>query len=115
MKTSVLIVLTVLFHSKRYAACPAIAKLSGFVRSLDEIFGCFTIECSRVSSNCLGKVVEFLNHYEREAMKTIKTPLVDHTFEGIVKQTWYREYVKVMDDILLSDMIDAAKFMDIGE
>jgi hypothetical protein len=68
-----------------------------------------------VSSNCLGKVVEFLNHYEREAMKTIKTPLVDHTFEGVVKQTWYREYVQVMDDILLSDMIDAAKFMDIGE
>ena len=47
-------------------------------------------------------------------MKKINTPLIDHTFEGVVKQQWYRDYVEV-DDLLLSEMLAAANFMDIGE
>lgn len=68
----------------------------------------------RVSSNCLAKVVEFLNHHEREPMKKIVTPLIDHTLEGVVKQQWYRDYVEV-DDLLLSEMYAAANYMIIGE
>ncbi|KAL7502472.1 hypothetical protein ACHAXN_000648 [Cyclotella atomus] len=47
-------------------------------------------------------------------MKKINTPLIDHTFEGVVKQQWYRDYVEV-DDLLLSEMLAAADFMDIGD
>ena len=72
------------------------------------------VECSRVASNCLAKVVEFLNHHDHEPMKMIYTPLIDHTFEGVVKQQWYRDYVEV-DGLLLSEMFAAADFMNIGE
>ena len=92
------------------------AKLSKLVCEFDEIYDFeeakFT--CKKVSSNCLAKVVEFLNHYEREPMKTIATPLIDHTFEGVVKQKWYRDYVK-LDGQLLSQLLNAAHYMDIGE
>lgn len=47
-------------------------------------------------------------------MKKINTPLIDHTFEGVVKQQWYRDYVEVNDQ-LLSEMYAAADFMNIGE
>ena len=91
------------------------ASLSKYVRDIDEAYESETsVNCSRVSSNCLAKVVEFLNHHEREPMKKINTPLIDHTFEGVVKQQWYRDYVEV-DDLLLSEMFAAADFMDIGE
>ena len=72
------------------------------------------VECSRVAPNCLAKVVEFLNHHDHEPMKKIYTPLIDHTFEGVVKQQWYRDYVEVNDQ-LLSEMYAAADFMYISE
>ena len=56
----------------------------------------------------------YQHHHEQEPMKKINTPLIDHTFEGVVKQQWYRDYVEV-DDLLLSEMLAAADFMDIGE
>lgn len=86
------------------------------VCEFDELYelGEASIPCSRVSTKCLAKVVEFLNHHEREPMKKITTPLIDHTFEGVVQQQWYRDYVQV-DDLQLSELIAAANFMDIGE
>ena len=89
--------------------------MSKYVRDIDEAYESETsVNCSRVSSNCLAKVVEFLNHHKKEPMKKITTPLIDHTFEGVVKQQWYRDYVQV-DDLLLSEMLAAANFMGIGE
>lgn len=89
--------------------------MSEYVCTFDETFKSEpSVLCSRVSSNVLAKVVEFLNHHEREPMKKIDTPLIDHTFEGVVKQQWYRDYVEV-DDLLLSEMFAAADFMNIGE
>lgn len=103
-------------YSERFDTRPGKASLSKYVCTLfDEMFESQpSVHCSRVSSNCLAKVVEFLNHHEREPMKKINTPLIDHTFEGVVKQQWYRDYVEV-DDLLLSEMLAAADFMDIGE
>ena len=68
-----------------------------------------SVKCSKVASNCLAKVVEFLNHHDHEPMKKINTPLIDHTFEGVVKQQWYRDYVEVYDQ-LLSEMYASADF-----
>ena len=66
----------------------------------------------KVESECLEKVVEFLKHYEHEPLKEIKTPLEDNTFEGVVKQEWYRNFVQV-DDPMLFDLVTAANFMAI--
>lgn len=107
--------LLIYLYSERFDTLPWKASLSKYVCTFDETFESEpSVPCSRVSSNVLAKVVEFLTHHEREPMKKINTPLIDHTFEGVVKQQWYRDYVEV-DDLLLSEMLAAADFMDIGE
>ena len=72
------------------------------------------IQILKVESECLAKVVEFLNHYETEPLDEITTPLTDNTFEGNVKQEWYREFVTV-DNPMLFDLVTAANFMAIRE
>ncbi|KAL7517288.1 hypothetical protein ACHAWX_002219 [Stephanocyclus meneghinianus] len=67
----------------------------------------------KVESECLKKVVEFLKHYEQEPLKEIKTPLEDNTFEGVVKQEWYRNFVLEVDNPMLFDLVTAANFMAI--
>jgi hypothetical protein len=41
------------------------------------------VDCLRVEGNCLEKVVEFLKHYEAEAMNEIPVPLPANTFEEV--------------------------------
>jgi hypothetical protein len=41
------------------------------------------IEILRVSSDCLEKVVEFLQHYKEEKMKEIPTPLGGSSFNEV--------------------------------
>ena len=109
------ILLLIHLYSERFDTRPRKASLSKYVCNFKEMFESEpNVHCSRVSSNCLAKVVEFLNRHEQEPMKTINTPLIDHTFEGVVKQQWYRDYIDVNDQ-LLSEMLAAADFMDIGE
>jgi hypothetical protein len=72
------------------------------------------VDILKVESDCLDKVVEFLNHYEKEPLEEIVTPLADNTFEGVVKQQWYREFVNV-DNPMLFDLVTAANFMAIRE
>jgi len=103
-------------YSERFDTRPRKASLSKYVCNIKEMFESEpSVLCSKVSSDCLAKVVEFLNRHEQEPMKNINTPLIDHTFEGVVKQQWYRDYIIDVDDQLLSEMIDAANFMEIGE
>ena len=69
----------------------------------------------KVETECLKKVVEFLKHYEQEPLNEIKTPLEDNTFEGVVKQEWYRNFVLEVDNPMLFDLVTAANFMAIRE
>jgi len=41
------------------------------------------IELIRVGGQCLGKVVEFLNHYDQEKLEEIPCPIVGHKFEEV--------------------------------
>ena len=94
------------------------AKLSQLVSDATEKFSesesTPPVEILKVESECLAKVVEFLNHYEKEPLEEIKTPLADNTFEGVVKQDWYRDFVAV-DNPMLFDLVTAANFMAIRE
>ena len=73
------------------------------------------VEILKVDSPCLEKVVEFLKHYQEDALKDIKTPLEDNTFDGVVKQVWYQDFVKGVDQPMLFDLVTAANFMAIRE
>jgi len=53
-------------------------------------------------------------HYQQDPLEEIKTPLSDNTFNGVVKQPWYREFVAV-DNPMLFDLVTAANFMAIRE
>jgi S-phase kinase-associated protein 1 len=92
------------------------AKLSQLVSDATEKFDdqdtTPDVEILKVESECLKKVVEFLEHYDKEPLDEIKTPLNDNTFEGVVKQEWYREFVSV-DNPMLFDLVTAANFMAI--
>ena len=55
------------------------------------------VEIVKVDTACLEKVVEFLKHYNEENLTPIKTPLEDNTFDGVVTQEWYRDFIKGVD------------------
>eukprot|EP01082_Thalassiosira_pseudonana_P003499 g3524.t1 g3524 contig12:2248609-2249297(+) len=71
------------------------------------------VEIVKVESRCLEKVVEFLVHHLEEPLAEIKTPLEDNTFDGVVKQQFYRDFVKGVDQPMLFDLVTAANFMAI--
>ena len=73
------------------------------------------VQIIKVESRCLEKVVEFLKHYHEEPLVEIKTPLEDNTFEGNVKQEWYQNFLKGIDQPMLFDLVTAANFMAIRE
>lgn len=99
-------------------ACLYTAKLSQLVSDATEKFeDCDTtppVEILKVESECLAKVIDFLMHYQQDPLEEIKTPLSDNTFNGVVKQPWYREFVAV-DNPMLFDLVTAANFMAIRE
>ncbi|KAL7462266.1 hypothetical protein ACHAXS_005463 [Conticribra weissflogii] len=72
-----------------------------------------TVQIPKVEEECLSKVVEYLKHYQEEPMDEIRTPLEENTFEGNIKQQWYREFLEGMDDPLLFELVTAANFMEI--
>jgi hypothetical protein len=73
------------------------------------------VELIKVESACLEKVVEFLKHHEKEPMNQITTPLEETTFDGVVTQEWYRDFIKGLDQSMLFDLVTAANFMAIRE
>merc|ERR1711862_87463 len=46
-------------------------------------------------------------------LEEIKTPLEENTFDGVVKQKWYQDFVKGVDQPMLFDLVTAANFMAI--
>lgn len=111
------------FDESNYSldAAPLAAKLSQLVSDATEKLEddpsseSHDVEILKVESECLQKVVEFLNHYEEEPLVEITTPLRDNTFEGVVKQEWYRSFVAGVDNAMLFDLVTAANFMAIRE
>ena len=75
----------------------------------------FDVNILNVKSKCLEKVVEYLNHYLKEPMDEIKTPLEENTFEGCVKQQWYQDFVVGVDQAMLFDLVKAANYMVISK
>ena len=73
-----------------------------------------SLSLPKVESPTLAKVVDFLHHYDSDPLVDITTPLTDNTFEGNVKQEWYRQFVSV-DNPMLFDLVTAANFMAIRE
>lgn len=59
--------------------------------------------------------MEFLVHHLEEPLAEINTPLEDNTFDGVVKQQFYRDFVKGVDQPMLFDLVTAANFMAIRE
>ena len=70
-----------------------------------------TVSLPKVSSEILQKVVEYLKHYQEEAMTPISSPLKSARLEDMV-QEWYVQYADV-DEKTLSDLVSASNFMDI--
>lgn len=89
-----------------------VAKLSELISTtLEE--GDDTVHIPRVSSTCLRKVIQFLEHYKVQTMKEIPTPLGGTSFNEIVEQVWYQDYVENEDREMLFDLVTAANYMGI--
>lgn len=73
------------------------------------------IVIARVGPECLGKVVDFMKHYAVEKMKEIPTPLGGSTFNEVMDQEWYQNFVsdENLDRDMLFDLLTAANFMGI--
>jgi len=77
------------------------------------------IDISRVKGPCLAKVVGFMKHYHKEKMKEIPTPLGGNSFNEVMDQEWYQNFVSDEnlgpDNTMLFDLLTAANFMGIKE
>lgn len=67
----------------------------------------------RVSTDTLAKIVEFMNHYDEERMNDIPTPLPGISFNEIVEQEWYNNFMVDMDRDMLFDVLTASNYMGI--
>lgn len=69
------------------------------------------VDLPNVHSTVLKKVVEYVEHYQTEAMTAIQTPLKSSKMEDLV-QPWYCEFLKV-ERTLLFDLVAASNYMNI--
>ena len=84
------------------------------VESVNEIDG-VGISLPTVGKDALKKVVEFIKHHQDEKMEGIKTSLDDMTFDTVVTQQWYQDFVKGLDRAMLFELVTAANYMNIRE
>jgi hypothetical protein len=61
----------------------------------------------------LADVVTFLTQYEMEPMKEIQTPLRGRSFDEIVTQEWYREFLRTKPQERVFDLFKVANVMKI--
>lgn len=77
------------------------------------------IEVARVKGPCLAKVVDFMIHHHEEKMKEIPTPLGGSSFNEVMDQEWYQQFVSDENlgdnNDMLFDLLTAANFMGIKE
>jgi len=68
-----------------------------------------------VRAEILKMVVEFCEHYAKDPMNNISTPLRSSEMSDLV-QEWYAEYIDPLknDQRILFDLILAANFMEVG-
>lgn len=71
------------------------------------------VDVLRVNSDTLEQVVSFLVHYKEEAMEEIPTPLNGTSFDEIVAQEWFREFVSTKEREQIFDLLTAANYMGI--
>ena len=101
-----------LFHVSMEAVC-----ISQLIREtlLDEHgpdnIGC-VIELTRISNTCLEQVVQFMEHYAKEPMIPISTPIEQLTLDTLVPQEWYRTFIS-SDTNSTFQIVAAANFMAI--
>lgn len=85
----------------------------------DEDAAPLEIEIARVKGPCLSKVVDFMNHHHDEKMNEIPTPLGGSSFNEVMTQTWYQDFVSDQNlgenNDMLFDLLTAANFMGIKE
>ncbi|KAL3778144.1 hypothetical protein ACHAW5_003152 [Stephanodiscus triporus] len=70
------------------------------------------IPLPNVKSAVLRKVIEFCQHYQEEPMVEFKKPLKSGQMAEVV-QKWYADFAVADEQVLLSDLILAANYMDI--
>ncbi|CAB9501828.1 ubiquitin ligase complex SCF subunit sconC [Seminavis robusta] len=73
------------------------------------------VDVIRVSCDCLAKVVDFLKHHDEEPMTEIPTPLGGNSFEEVMPQQWYQNFVADdnMSQEMLFELLTAANYMGI--
>jgi len=106
----------------------AAAKISDLIRDArgdpdddedDEDKAPLELTVTRVKGPCLKKVVDFMNHHHIEKMKEIPTPLGGSSFNEVMDQEWYQNFVNDENlggnNDMLFDLLTAANFMGIKE
>jgi len=76
------------------------------------------IEVTRVKGPCLAKVVDFMKHHHEENMKAIPTPLGGSSFNEVMDQEWFQNFVSdenLGGNEMLFDLLTSANFMGIKE
>jgi len=77
------------------------------------------VDVPRVKGPCLALVVDFMKHHHIEKMKEIPTPLGGSSFNEVMDQTWYQNFVSDENlggnNDMLFDLLTAANFMGIKE
>mmetsp|Transcript_13109 Transcript_13109/g.36207 ORF Transcript_13109/g.36207 Transcript_13109/m.36207 type:complete len:168 (-) Transcript_13109:587-1090(-) len=91
------------------------AQLSDLAKDTLEGSDKVDVDILRVDSSCLEMVIEFLKHHDIEAMKEIGTPLKGSTFEEIMDQAWYQNFVsdESISREMLFELLTAANYMGI--
>jgi S-phase kinase-associated protein 1 len=69
------------------------------------------IQLPNVKAAVLAKVIEYCEHFTKEEMTAITTPLKSSKIEDLV-QPYYADYVK-LEQTMLFELVTAANFMDI--
>jgi S-phase kinase-associated protein 1 len=71
------------------------------------------IDLPRVSTGTLEQVIHFMVHHAAEVMTDIPTPLGGNSFDQIVEQQWYRDFMVNMERPMLFDILTAANYMGV--
>jgi len=70
------------------------------------------VDIPKVKSECLRKVIEFCEQYVKEPLNPITHTMEADSFDEIVTQEFYRDFVTV-EQPLLFQLVQAANFMNI--
>lgn len=76
------------------------------------------IDITRVKGPCLAKVVDFMKHHHEDKMKAIPTPLGGSSFNEVMDQEWFQNFVSdenLGGNEMLFDLLTSANFMGIKE